>query len=412
MRLSEDRLSPHRLTLLAFYVGALFYFAALLATYLTSTTLPDLLNATIGLATSTLLTLITLILLALAYLYIKGHKYAIELAILAMTISIPFLFDSHAFLNSSVPQGIWLPFIFALAVSNVRVALIALAVSLFAALATYPDAFRTPRAVIETMIICFILIAGKLITLNMLENLIKKQTDAAQLAINESNLTLSSEQYSQQQQRFIHYAPINIVMVDLAMNYLACSEQWRQENGHGSNENLIGLNYYALNPDSSSEWRALHQQALEGISVKNKEFLWTQSNGTPRWVRCSARPWKFDSGEIGGLIISQEDITTYKVAETDLQSVLEESGDAIWIINSTGNFIYANPSARKLTGYKASEIKHLYFSDIIREDHEDELLEYLALTQNAKFTRREWMLNHKNGSAVCVELTTGLCSTA
>ncbi|MET3107443.1 diguanylate cyclase (GGDEF)-like protein/PAS domain S-box-containing protein [Oxalobacteraceae bacterium GrIS 2.11] len=399
MQLPESRIDSHRLTVLAMYAGAFLYFAALV---------PDLLNyatSTDSLADHAIaaLALLSLLLFAMAYWYGSGHTYAINIAIVSMALSVPFTFESQAFLNSSIPQGIWLPFIFALAVSNFRVSLLTLAVSISAAFLSYPGAFRSPRAIVETVVIFLMLMLGRTIVKRLMQdaslaNQVSTESNSSQCS--ESNLS------REHQLSFIKYAPISIAMVDRNMTYIACSEKWLKEN-HRGHDNLIGLNHYLVNPDMPDEWKNLHHTALAGTAVLNNEFFWELSDGTQRWVRSSVQPWKFENGETGGLIISREDITDKKIAESDLNSVLKESGDAIWISDAAGRFIYANPNTSVLTGYHEDELAKLKFSDLIHEEREDELQEYLALTQYAKFTRREWMLNHKNGSTVCVELTTG-----
>jgi diguanylate cyclase (GGDEF)-like protein/PAS domain S-box-containing protein len=525
MQLPDTHLNTHRLTLFAMYAGAFLYFAALL---------PDLVNyitSSDGMDdhSITALGVLSVLLFSMAYLYSSGHDYAINIAIVSMALSIPFTFDSLAFMNSSVPQGIWLPFIFSLAVSSFRVACITLAVSMGTAFYSYAGAFRTPRAIVETAIIFLMLMLGRYIVRQLMQdamgseklsNQLKTQSrelevsnrlisesmhngfvhgqilyhdglpeDFIYLKINRAfekitglknvvdrkfsevatgypdenmerltiyarvastgipehhkiflkrlntwfQLSVSSPKPAhfiaifeaisegvatenngvgtttlnqQQQMSFIKYAPVSIAMVDQDMNYVVCSQKWIEENNRGYDK-LIGMNHFDVNPDMPEEWKALIHSALKGNPIQNKEYLWEQNDGTQRWLRSSVQPWNSDSGEIGGLIISNEDITDRKIAEADLNSVLEESGDAIWICNASGNFIYANAVTSQLTGYDFDELTQLNFSDLIHEEREDELKQYLALTQYAKFTRREWLLNHKEGSKVFVELTTG-----
>lgn len=525
MHLPDTRLTSHRLTLFAMYAGAFLYFVALLPELISFVTNSDTLD-TYSIAA---LSVLSVLLFSMAYLYSSGHNYAINVAVISMAASVPFMFDSQAFTNSSVPQGIWLPFIFALAVSNFRIAWITLAVSICTAFVTYPGAFRTPRAIVETIIILFVLMAGRFIIRQLMDSTIQaeqinnqaktqsrelqvanqlisesmqngfihgqvlyqdglpedfiylkvnsvfekitglkniadkkfsevvsdnQEESAKQLTIyarvastgnlehhkiflkrlnkwfrlsvsspkpkhfiaiieaipemdffdnaSDKNFTLTEEQALS----FINYAPVSIAMVDKDLNYIACSQKWLIENSRG-HKNLNGMNHYHVNPDMPAELKTQCQHGLGGDAVHNKEYLWEQNNGTQRALRCSIQPWYVDTDEIGGLIILHEDMSDRKITESDLNSVMEESGDAVWICDINGNFTYANSVTSQLTGYSFPELSQLKFSDLIHEEREDELQEYLALTQYAKFTRREWQLNHQNGSLVCVELTTG-----
>ena len=399
MQFSASQMKSQRLTLLTMYAVAFLYFAALI---------PDLINFITNAPTNNPVAaqcFLSVMLICMAHLYSKGRLYAVNIAIGATALSVPFTFNSLAFLNSSVPQGIWLPFLFALAISSFRVALLTLTVTFVSAFFTYAGAFRTPRAILETLTLFIMILLGRFIVQRFMTSATDAKPFNAKALPEEAQDQLPALQ-SEQQHAFIKYAPTSIAMVDMQMNYIACSQKWLQENGHDY-DSLIGLNHFELNPDMPAELKALHQNALEGVAVIDDEFLWQQGDGNYRWLRSSVQPWKLNNGETGGLIIAREDITDRKNTESDLNSVLEESGDAIWICNSQGHFIYVNPLTVHLTGYSFAELTRLQFSDLIHEERADELQEYLALTQYAKFTRREWYLKHKKGNKVCIELTTG-----
>lgn len=161
MPVSATRLSPHNITIFAIDTSALLCFAAFIFAMLGDSiyrAAPPFLTITDA---SIALGVLVCLLIAMAYLYRKGYPFAVDIAIIAMVLSIPFVFDTQAFLGSSVPPGIWLPFVFALTTRRLRIAVIALAASLGIALLTYPGAFQSPRAILETAIIFAVLIACK-----------------------------------------------------------------------------------------------------------------------------------------------------------------------------------------------------------------------------------------------------------
>lgn len=204
----------------------------------------------------------------------------------------------------------------------------------------------------------------------------------------------------------IEFAPVCIAMVDRDMRYITYSRKWLHEHGQGLSS-LVGLNHLDLYPQMPDELACQYRNALAGLAVVNDEFLWNFGNGHYRWMKCTVQAWHAADGSIGGLVITREDITDRKNTESDLNSLMEESRDAIWISTRTGEFLYINPVTPALTGFSVDELGTMRFKDLIHEEREDELEEYLALTQYAKFTRREWKLNHKNGGKIDVELTTG-----
>ena len=116
---------------------------------------------------------------------------------------------------------------------------------------------------------------------------------------------------------FVEQAPICIAMFDRHMNYLSVSGRWQKEFGRGY-ANLIGLNHYVVHPDMPDKWKSVHQQALAGTTLDNNEDIWIQNDGSKHWLRWAVHPWINENNEIGGVIISTEDITAAKRLELEV----------------------------------------------------------------------------------------------
>ncbi len=119
---------------------------------------------------------------------------------------------------------------------------------------------------------------------------------------------------SQEQLRMlIEHAPISLAMLDRDMRYLAVSRQWRDEFAAG--RDLLGQSHYQVNPDLPEAWREFHDRALGGEIMDYREDAWLRADGTLRWLRRSAHPWRDGEGRIGGIVVSREDITERKRVE-------------------------------------------------------------------------------------------------
>jgi len=140
-------------------------------------------------------------------------------------------------------------------------------------------------------------------------------TDVTENQHREETLRKSQGQLRQ----FIEQAPISIAMLSREMRYIAVSDRWIKEYGRGRT-NLTGLSHYEVHPDLPGAWKKMHRDALAGAFVSKKEELWIQNDGSRRWLRWAVHPWTDEAGEIGGIIISLEDITERKQAE---QALLE-----------------------------------------------------------------------------------------
>jgi PAS domain S-box-containing protein len=126
---------------------------------------------------------------------------------------------------------------------------------------------------------------------------------------------------SQSQLRtFVEHAPISVAMLDRDFRYLVTSKRWVEEYGRGQRE-LIGKLHYEIHPDIPEDWKRAHRDALAGAFLKNDEDLWVQADGSPHWLRWAVYPWHDDQGEVGGIIISAENVTARKLAEDQVRKL-------------------------------------------------------------------------------------------
>lgn len=117
---------------------------------------------------------------------------------------------------------------------------------------------------------------------------------------------------------FIEHAPVSIAMLDREMNYLVYSKRWLADYGRGYSD-LMGRNHYRVHPDLPEAWKAAHRRALAGETVENDEDRWHPVDGLERCLHWVVVPWRDERGEVGGIIISAEDISERKRAEKELQ---------------------------------------------------------------------------------------------
>ena len=117
----------------------------------------------------------------------------------------------------------------------------------------------------------------------------------------------------------IEQAPLSIAMFDRNMNYLATSRRWLASYGRGLTD-LTGRNHYELHPDITEEWKRIHREAMAGIPAQNDQEMWIKADGSKNWLRWAVHPWTDETGEIGGIVISADDITRQMLTEMDLRA--------------------------------------------------------------------------------------------
>lgn len=167
--------------------------------------------------------------------------------------------------------------------------------------------------------------------------------------------------------RFVEYLPATMAMVDRQMRYLVVSGEWQQKYG-GQQENLIGCVHSDQFPNLPKVWHQKAQACLAG-KLRRWELETCQSfaNGSVGWIKWVVQSWKTQTGKIGGLIFSIEEITSRKQLEEQLQLTqlaFEQATDAIFWITLEGRFCYVNESACQKLGYSRSELLQLCIHDL------------------------------------------------
>jgi PAS domain S-box-containing protein len=117
---------------------------------------------------------------------------------------------------------------------------------------------------------------------------------------------------------FIDHAPAALAMFDPEMRYLAVSRRWLSDYSL-TGRDVLGTCQYDLFPQLSEAARATHRRALAGEVVRTEEDRFVFPDGSVRWRRWEARPWRDGHGALGGIVLFSEDITDRKRTEAALR---------------------------------------------------------------------------------------------
>jgi diguanylate cyclase (GGDEF)-like protein/PAS domain S-box-containing protein len=156
---------------------------------------------------------------------------------------------------------------------------------------------------------------------------------------------------------FVREAPICIAMFDRQMRYVAYSGQWLAWYGRGYSD-LTGRCHYDVHPDLPEAWKAVYRQGLSGTTVHNDDDLWVRADGSKQWLRWVVQPWLDENGEIGGIIMSAEDITARKNVEEErrIAAVAFEARDGMIVTDYRGVILKINRAFSEVTGYTAADV--------------------------------------------------------
>ncbi|MEQ9443220.1 MAG: ATP-binding protein [Cyclobacteriaceae bacterium] len=117
---------------------------------------------------------------------------------------------------------------------------------------------------------------------------------------------------------FIKQAPVAMAIVDTEMRYIAASRQWL-EVYEIEGQSIIGKSHYEIFPETSQEWKEIHQECLKGEVKSRDGDRSLREDGTEQWIRWEMRPWHQRENKVGGLMMISEDITHRKISELELK---------------------------------------------------------------------------------------------
>jgi PAS domain S-box-containing protein len=180
---------------------------------------------------------------------------------------------------------------------------------------------------------------------------------------------------------FIRLGPATVALFDRRMNYLAVSSSWLKSWGRGYAD-LVGRNHYDVHADIPEAWKAVHRAALAGETVRHdEEQRWVQADGSEQWLHWTVLPWRDEHREIGGIIISAQDVTferALRISEAKFRGIVSVSADAIISHDDDYTVTMFNEGAEKIFGYAAAEVLGKPLDVLIPERFRSAHLQHVA----------------------------------
>ncbi|KQT20999.1 hypothetical protein ASG22_16420 [Chryseobacterium sp. Leaf405] len=124
-------------------------------------------------------------------------------------------------------------------------------------------------------------------------------------------------------QSFATDVPIPLAMFDKDLNYVAVSSRWREEFSM-NNVDLIGNNLFTVSPDIPEERKEIYKNALLGKTYINGDFeLKVEGKEEIQHYDLKVGPWYLTKDEVGGVIISVQNITNAVKVNEELKNAKE-----------------------------------------------------------------------------------------
>jgi signal transduction histidine kinase/CheY-like chemotaxis protein len=117
--------------------------------------------------------------------------------------------------------------------------------------------------------------------------------------------------------------PIPLAMLDKALNYVAVSSRWRDEFSM-NNVDLIGNNLFTISPNIPEERKKIYRNALLGETYIDGDFaLKVEGKEEIQHYDLKVGPWYLTKDEVGGIIISIQNITNAVKINEELKNAKE-----------------------------------------------------------------------------------------
>lgn len=159
--------------------------------------------------------------------------------------------------------------------------------------------------------------------------------------------------------RFVDSSTRPKAMFDAGMRYVAASARWCAAL-LVERTDVLGQTCYDVQPQFSGRWRDVHQRCLKGHSESGECQVRLPADDRFAWIRWEARPWYADAGEVAGLVMRFDDISSDKEAQLALASreqqfeiTLDAAHAGSWLADTRTRCLTWDRRARAIYGVGA-----------------------------------------------------------
>ncbi|MFZ4928454.1 response regulator [Chryseobacterium sp. Mn2064] len=123
------------------------------------------------------------------------------------------------------------------------------------------------------------------------------------------NMFLDIAKKEAMMQSFVTYVPVAVAMFDKDLNYISVSSRWRDE-FRMEETDMIGKNLFVVSPNVPEERKEIYRAALQGKTYINEDFaISVDGKEEIQHFDLKVGPWYLSDHEIGGVIVSVQNIT-------------------------------------------------------------------------------------------------------
>ncbi|MFH2204081.1 MAG: PAS domain S-box protein, partial [Elusimicrobiota bacterium] len=202
-----------------------------------------------------------------------------------------------------------------------------------------------------------------------------------------------------------------IIVYDKELRFLVWNEKMERISGVPASE-VLGKRALDVFPFLKEQGvDKMLQRALAGVEVQSPDRPFNHKAGKG-WVTSRYVPHRDSDGNIVGVIVTVDDITTRKQAEIALgeserrfRDLTESSSDWIWEVDKEGVFTYVSPQVKTLIGYEPGEVVGHSLFEFMPPQESARVLEFYRknIGQHNSFANFEHVVLAKDGRESVIE---------
>ena len=176
----------------------------------------------------------------------------------------------------------------------------------------------------------------------------------------------------------------------------------------GGPQPMRGTTSFAeVHPEDREKIKRIFEQTVKTGTGQRTEYRFLLTDGSIRSIESQGSVILDNQGRPDKVLVVSRDVTERKRAEEELRrseerfrALIENSSDAIALLDSSGVVSYAGPSTERILGYAAGEFYGRSFFDLVHpEDHERTVRVFSELVHKPGHTARmEYRFRHKDDS--------------
>lgn len=127
---------------------------------------------------------------------------------------------------------------------------------------------------------------------------------------------------------FVQHAPAAVAMLDTDMRYITASNQWKKDY-QLEKLDIVGKSYYDVFPQIDEAGQTRLIRAMNGtIERKEEDVVRLPGDTEDRYVTWEFRPWYLHGGEVGGVMLFTQDITSLVRQREELKKAKLQADEA------------------------------------------------------------------------------------